>query len=143
MPRCSVQSTIQKLLNIKGKRTVDSFHRQLGKIVWDNCGMSRNAAGLESAIAQIAELREEYWQNVSVPGSGDDLNQSLEKAGRVADFFELGELMCVDALRAQRILRRPFPRGISDARRRGASATTKISLMSLPGGIAATANTRT
>ncbi len=93
-----VQQTIQKLLAINGKRTVDSFHRQLGKIVWDYCGMSRNAPGLETAIDQIRELREEYWQNVKVPGSGADFNQSLEKAGRVADFFELAELMCVDAL---------------------------------------------
>ncbi|MGC1294307.1 MAG: fumarate reductase/succinate dehydrogenase flavoprotein subunit [Alloacidobacterium sp.] len=93
-----VQQTIQKLFSIKGKRTVDSFHRELGKIMWDECGMSRTAQGLEKAIGQIRTLREEYWQNVNVPGSGDDLNQSLEKAGRVADFFELGELMCVDAL---------------------------------------------
>ncbi len=90
-----------KLLSIKGKRTVDSFHRELGKIVWDYCGMSRNAEGLESAIGKIRELREEYWRNVNVPGSGEDLNQRLEKAGRVADFFELAELMCIDALRAQ------------------------------------------
>jgi succinate dehydrogenase / fumarate reductase flavoprotein subunit len=93
----SVQQMTEKLLSIKGKRTVDSFHRELGKIMWDYCGMSRNAQGLESAIAQIRALREEYWQNVNVPGSGDDINQSLEKAGRVADFFELGELMCIDA----------------------------------------------
>jgi len=94
----SVQQGIQKLLSIKGKRTVDSFHRELGKIMWDECGMSRTAQGLEKAIGQIRALREEYWQNVTVPGNGDDLNQSLEKAGRVADFFELGELMCIDAL---------------------------------------------
>jgi succinate dehydrogenase / fumarate reductase flavoprotein subunit len=94
----SVQETIDKLLSIKGKRTVDSFHRELGKIMWDECGMSRTAAGLKKAIGQIRNLRDEYWQNVNVPGSGDDLNQSLEKAGRVADFFELGELMCIDAL---------------------------------------------
>ncbi len=93
----SVEETIQKLLSIKGKRTVDSFHRELGRIMWDECGMSRTAQGLEKAIGQIRALREEYWQNVNVPGSGDDLNQSLEKAGRVADYFELGELMCVDA----------------------------------------------
>jgi succinate dehydrogenase / fumarate reductase flavoprotein subunit len=92
-----VQQTIQKLLNIRGKRTVDSYHRELGKIVWDFCGMSRTAAGLSGAIERIRELRDEYWQNVNVPGSGDDLNQSLEKAGRVADFFELAELMCIDA----------------------------------------------
>ena len=89
---------INKLLSIKGKRTVDSFHRELGKILWDDCGMSRNAKGLQEAIGRIRALREEYWQNVTVPGSGDDLNQSLEKAGRVADFMELGELMCIDAL---------------------------------------------
>ena len=93
-----VRQTIDLLLSIKGKRTVDSFHRELGKIVWDYCGMSRTAEGLTSAIGQIRSLQEEYWKNVNVPGSGDDLNQSLEKAGRVADFFELGELMCIDAL---------------------------------------------
>jgi succinate dehydrogenase / fumarate reductase flavoprotein subunit len=93
-----VKQTIELLLSIKGKRTVDSFHRELGKIVWDYCGMSRTAEGLESAIVQIRGLQEEYWKNVNVPGSGEDLNQSLEKAGRVADFFELAELMCIDAL---------------------------------------------
>lgn len=91
------QQTIQKLLSINGQRTVDSFHRQLGKIVWDYCGMSRTAEGLEKAIEQIRELRDEYWQNVKVTGSAEDMNQSLEKAGRVADFFELAELMCIDA----------------------------------------------
>jgi succinate dehydrogenase / fumarate reductase, flavoprotein subunit len=93
----SVRESITKLLSINGKRTVDSFHRELGKIIWDYCGMSRTAQGLDTAIGKVCELREEYWQNVNVPGSGDDLNQSLEKAGRVADFFELGELMCIDA----------------------------------------------
>ncbi|MGC1785038.1 MAG: fumarate reductase/succinate dehydrogenase flavoprotein subunit [Acidobacteriaceae bacterium] len=92
-----VKHTIDKLLAIHGKRTVDSFHRELGKIVWDYCGMARTAEGLEFAIGKIRELREEFWRNVTVPGSGDDLNQSLEKAGRVADFFELAELMCIDA----------------------------------------------
>ncbi len=93
----SVQQTIDRLLSIKGKRTVDSFHRELGKIVWDYCGMARTAEGLETAIGKIRALRGEFWENVTVPGSGDDLNQSLEKAGRVADFFELAELMCIDA----------------------------------------------
>src|SRR6201995_5586747 len=93
-----VKQTVDLLLSIKGRRTVDSFHRELGKIVWDYCGMSRTAAGLESAIVQIRALQEEYWKNVNVPGSGEVLNQSLEKAGRVADFFELAELMCIDAL---------------------------------------------
>jgi succinate dehydrogenase / fumarate reductase, flavoprotein subunit len=93
-----VQETIQKLLSINGRRTVDSYHRELGKIVWDYCGMSRTATGLQQAIGQIRALRDEYWQNVKVPGSAEDLNQSLEKASRVADFFELAELMCIDAL---------------------------------------------
>src|SRR5271168_3972864 len=79
-----------RLLAVKGHRTVDWFHRRLGKIMWDDCGMSRTATGLETAIAQIRALREEFWQDVKVAGSADDLNQSLEKAGRVADFFELG-----------------------------------------------------
>ncbi len=91
------QQTIQKLLAIKGKRTVDSYHRELGKIVWEYCGMSRTAAGLNTAIEQVRTLRDEYWENVNVPGSAADLNQSLEKAWRVADFFELAELMCIDA----------------------------------------------
>jgi succinate dehydrogenase / fumarate reductase flavoprotein subunit len=76
---------------------VDAFHRQLGKIVWDYCGMSRTGVGLDMAIAKIRDLRGEFWRDVNVPGSADDLNQSLEKAGRVADFFELAELMCIDA----------------------------------------------
>jgi succinate dehydrogenase / fumarate reductase, flavoprotein subunit len=93
-----VREMNQFLLNVKGKRTVDSFHRELGKLVWDYCGMTRNAPGLEHAMGKIGELREEYWQNLNVLGGGEELNQSLEKAGRVADFFELAELMCRDAL---------------------------------------------
>jgi succinate dehydrogenase / fumarate reductase flavoprotein subunit len=77
---------------------VDSFHRELGHILWEKCGMARTAAGLEQALAQIPELREEFWRNVNVPGSDAELNQALEKAGRVADFLELGELICRDAL---------------------------------------------
>jgi succinate dehydrogenase / fumarate reductase flavoprotein subunit len=94
----TVQQNVAKLLSIKGKRTVDSFHRTLGAIMWDDCGMSRTAGGLKSAIEKIRALREEFWQNLNVPGSSDDLNQSLEKAARVADFLELGELICIDAL---------------------------------------------
>ncbi len=94
----NVRSITERLMSIEGSRSVDSFHRELGKIVWDNCGMSRNAHDLERAIGKIRELRQEYWQNVRVLGAADDLNQSLEKAGRVADFFELSELMCRDAL---------------------------------------------
>jgi succinate dehydrogenase / fumarate reductase flavoprotein subunit len=93
-----VASRTARLLAIKGTRTVDSFHKELGKLIWDYCGMARNRAGLELALQKVPALREEFWRNVNVPGSGDDLNQSLEKAGRVADFLELGELMCRDAL---------------------------------------------
>ena len=82
---------------IKGKKTVDEFHRELGKVVWDECGMGRNARGLDEALTRIPEIREEFWRNVRVPGSGNDLNQELEKAGRVADFLELGELLARDA----------------------------------------------
>ena len=92
-----VQEMTKRLLGVNGARTVDSFHRELGKIMWDECGMSRNATGLEQAIGKIQELRQQYWQDVKVLGSGEELNQSLEKAGRVADFFELAELMCLDA----------------------------------------------
>ncbi len=93
-----VNDLVAQMLSIKGKRTVSSYHRELGKIMWDNCGMGRNAAGLSNAITQIQGLRHEFWNNVNVPGSGEDLNQQLENAGRVADFLELGELMCRDAL---------------------------------------------
>jgi succinate dehydrogenase / fumarate reductase flavoprotein subunit len=94
----AVQEQTKKLLSIKGKRTVTSFHRELGKLLWDECGMARNEAGLKKALARIPELREEFWKNVTVLGSGEELNQSLENAGRVADFIEFGELMCIDAL---------------------------------------------
>ncbi len=89
---------VAKLLSIKGKRTVDSFHKELGKIMWDYCGMARTKEGLEKAIQLIPKLREEFWKNVTVTGSGEELNQALEKAGRVADFLELSELICRDAL---------------------------------------------
>jgi succinate dehydrogenase / fumarate reductase flavoprotein subunit len=88
----------RRFLEIRGKRTVDSFHRELGKLMWDYCGMARNAAGLQKALTILPELRAEFWRNVNVPGSDAELNQALEKAGRVADFLELGELMCRDAL---------------------------------------------
>jgi succinate dehydrogenase / fumarate reductase flavoprotein subunit len=94
----NVECVTRRLLEAKGKRTVDSFHRELGKIMWDYCGMARNAAGLQKALREIPALREEYWSDVKVMGTGEELNQSLEKAGRVADFFELAELMCTDAL---------------------------------------------
>jgi succinate dehydrogenase / fumarate reductase, flavoprotein subunit len=93
-----VHAQIDKLLAIKGKRTVDSIHQELGKLLWDNCGMIRNEAGLKHALAKIPEIKEQFWKNVNVLGENEELNQSLEKAGRVADFLELGELMCLDAL---------------------------------------------
>jgi succinate dehydrogenase / fumarate reductase flavoprotein subunit len=93
-----IDERTKKLLSIDGKRTVDSFHRELGKIMWDYCGMSRNDAGLRMALELIPPLREEFWRNVNVPGSDAQLNQALEKAGRVADFLELAELICIDAL---------------------------------------------
>jgi succinate dehydrogenase / fumarate reductase flavoprotein subunit len=93
-----VQARIQRLLSIGGQRTVASFHRELGAIMWDFCGMSRNAAGLEEAIGRIICLRDEFWHGLKVSGTGEELNQQLENAGRVADFFELGELICRDAL---------------------------------------------
>ncbi|WP_416905397.1 fumarate reductase/succinate dehydrogenase flavoprotein subunit [Micromonospora echinospora] len=96
--RRDVEDRIQRLLAVDGDRTVDSFHRELGQIMWEHCGMERSEAGLRKAIDEIRALREQFWQRVRVPGDGEGLNQSLEKAGRVADFFELAELMCVDAL---------------------------------------------
>jgi len=94
----SVTKTTRRMLEIRGKRTVTSFHRELGKLLWDDCGMGRTAAGLQKALKRVPELREEFWQNVNVLGAGEELNQALENAGRVADFLEFGELMCLDAL---------------------------------------------
>jgi succinate dehydrogenase / fumarate reductase, flavoprotein subunit len=94
----AVAERTRRFLATKGTRTVDSFHRELGKIMWEYCGMARNEAGLRTALQRIPELRAEFWRDVNVPGSADTINQALEKAGRVADFFELAELMCVDAL---------------------------------------------
>jgi len=93
-----VRTRTEKLLAINGKRSVDSFHRELGLLLWDKCGMARNAAGLREALARIPQLREEFWSDVRVLGEGEALNQSLERAGRVADFLEFAELMCTDAL---------------------------------------------
>jgi succinate dehydrogenase / fumarate reductase flavoprotein subunit len=96
-----VTAYTERLLAINGKRTVDSYHRELGKLMWDYCGMARSAEGLRKALTQIPMLRAEFWRNVNVPGSAAELNQALEKAGRVADFLELGELMCRDALQRE------------------------------------------
>ncbi|KUP95163.1 fumarate reductase/succinate dehydrogenase flavoprotein subunit [Thermobifida cellulosilytica] len=94
----SVRTRVQKLLSINGSRTVDSFHRELGQIMWDYCGMERTEEGLNKAIALIRELRDEFWRDVKVTGVNEELNQTLERANRVADFLELAELMCIDAL---------------------------------------------
>ena len=94
----NVRGIVTRLLGVKGKQPVSHFHKRLGKILWNGCGMARNAVGLRKALAEIPALREEYWQNVNVPGDGGTLNQSLERAGRVADFLELAELLCLDAL---------------------------------------------
>jgi succinate dehydrogenase / fumarate reductase, flavoprotein subunit len=93
-----VQDRIGKMLSIKGQRTADSFHRQLGRIMWDYCGIARNAQGLTRALQLIPELRQEFWSNLKVTGTPGEVNQELEKAGRVSDYFELAELMCMDAL---------------------------------------------
>jgi succinate dehydrogenase / fumarate reductase flavoprotein subunit len=93
-----VRARIDRLLAAGGKRSASSLHREVGRVVWEACGMSRNAQSLRAAIDRVSELREEFWTTVLVPGGGEDLNQALENAGRVADFFELAELMCRDAL---------------------------------------------
>ncbi len=93
----AVRAQTQRLLGIKGKRSVDHFHRELGRIMWDYCGMARTERSLERALKQIPPLREEFWKNVNVPGQGEELNVALEKAGRVADFLDFGELLCLDA----------------------------------------------
>jgi len=94
----NVAAMVKRLMSIKGTEPVGNFHKRLGKLMWDYCGMARTREGLQKALVEIPKLREEFWANVNVPGSADNLNQALEKAGRVADFLELGELMCRDAL---------------------------------------------
>ena len=94
----SVSERIERLMSIKGTESVESFHKRLGKIMWDKCGMARNAQGLKEAITEIRALKEEFWSNVRIPGEINEFNPELDKAGRLADFLELGELMCMDAL---------------------------------------------
>ena len=94
----AVRERIEKLMHAAGKHSVDHYHKKLGKIMWDKCGMARNAQGLQEAMEEIAALRKDFWENVKVPGSADSMNPELEKAGRVADFLELGELFAKDAL---------------------------------------------
>jgi succinate dehydrogenase / fumarate reductase flavoprotein subunit len=96
-----VKERLQRFLSIRGKRTVNSFHRELGLLLWENCGMARNEKGLKKALAKIPALREEFWKNVNVLGDGEALNPALERAGRVADFIEFAELLCTDALHRQ------------------------------------------
>ncbi|MCX4745507.1 fumarate reductase/succinate dehydrogenase flavoprotein subunit [Kitasatospora sp. NBC_01287] len=93
-----VADRLKRLLAVAGDRTPESFHRELGELLWDECGMARDEAGLRRALARIPELREEFWQRLAVPGSGEEFNQTLEKANRLVDYFELAELMCLDAL---------------------------------------------
>ncbi len=94
----AVADRIQQLMNIKGTQTVESFHKRLGKIIWDKCGMARNAEGLKQAIAEVQQLKKEFWSDLRIPGAVNENNNELDKANRVADFIELGELMCLDAL---------------------------------------------
>ena len=94
----AVLARIEKLMSIKGTQTVESFHKRLGKIIWDKCGMARNAEGLKQAIAEVQALKKEFWSDVRIPGEINEMNPELDKANRVADFIELGELMCIDAL---------------------------------------------
>jgi succinate dehydrogenase / fumarate reductase, flavoprotein subunit len=93
-----VREQTQRILSVKGKKTVDSYHKKLGRLMWDRCGMSRNSKGLKESLSDIPAIRDEFWKNITVNGSGEEINQSLERAGRVADFLEFAELMCVDAL---------------------------------------------
>jgi succinate dehydrogenase / fumarate reductase flavoprotein subunit len=94
----TASAKLDKLLAIKGTRTVDDFHRELGLLMWNECGMARSEAGLKKALEELPKLRDAFWSDVNVPGSGDDLNQALEKANRVADFLEFAEFMLRDAL---------------------------------------------
>ena len=94
----AVRARLNKLMSIKGSQTVEGFHKRLGKIMWDKCGMARQEEGLKQAISEIRQLKKEFWNDVKIPGEINEFNPELDKAGRVADFIELGELMCLDAL---------------------------------------------
>ncbi len=89
---------LERLLAVDGDRTPDSFHREIGELMWEYCGMARNDAGLRKALERIPQIREEFWRRIKVPGTGEEFNQSLEKANRIVDYLELAELMCLDAL---------------------------------------------
>jgi succinate dehydrogenase / fumarate reductase flavoprotein subunit len=94
----AVKERINQLMNVGGTKTVDSFHRELGLLIWDKCGMARSREGLQEALAKIPDIRKEFWSDVRIPGSADGVNMELEKAGRVADFIDFAEIMCHDAL---------------------------------------------
>jgi succinate dehydrogenase / fumarate reductase flavoprotein subunit len=114
----NVRGLLSKLLSVKGKRTAMSFHQELGKLMWNDCGMARTDASLKRALQRIPELREEFWKNVDVVGSDQDLNQALERAGRVADFLEFARVVSARCPASHRILRRPLPRRKPNRRRR-------------------------
>jgi succinate dehydrogenase / fumarate reductase, flavoprotein subunit len=113
-----VQQRVKRLVGVNGKRSPQSFHQELGKILWDKCGMARNEAGLKEAIELIPALREQFWRDVQVPGQGEDFNVALEYAGRVADFLEFGELMCRDALHRRESCGGHFREELPDTGRR-------------------------
>ena len=136
-PRPPCTERTSQLLAIKGKRTVDEFHRELGQIMWEHCGMARNDEGLNKLLDQIPALREEFWRDVNVTGGGRELNQSLEKAGRVADFLELGELLATDALHRRSPAAATSARSARPPTARPC-ATTSTSPTSPPGNGAAT-----
>ena len=122
----SVRDRIAKLLSIQGKDTVDELHKKLGHIMWENVGMARTKESLEKAIVEIQALRKEFWANVRVPGSDKEFNQELEKALRLADFLELGELMARERSAPQRVVRRSLPGSRCRLPRARPSATTRI-----------------
>ena len=126
---------LSSLLSIQGKTTVDTFHRKLGKFIWDYCGMARNEKGLNYAISEVQALRDEFYNDVRIPGKLDELNPELEKASRVSDFLELGELMCNDALNRKESLRRTLPRRISNRGKGRHCVTIKTTPLSRLGSI--------
>jgi len=136
--QASVAARTDKLLSIKGKRTPQDFHRELGKVLWNDCGMARNAKGLKSALGKIPEIRSEFWKNVAVTASNEEFNQTLERAGRVADFLEFGELLVQDALTREESCGGHFARSIRRPTARP-SATTPISATPPRGSIKAKA----
>ena len=112
----SVEERVARLMALRGTRSVDDFHMALGRIMWEYCGMERRDSGLRDAIKQIRALKEEFWRDARITGQADELNQALEKAGRLLDFFELAELMCIDALHRRESCGWPLPGGVSDSR---------------------------